>query len=251
MFGSLFTSLHDFATQVLDRTPRQGFVRAASALAIAGLLLTGAPRPADAHASHNYILNFTRLDAIRESGENASDEPYVLMAVANLETGGVTIRRSNVFSGMDTGESAFQTVNLRGPAAFPDGDPSQIVVLVQFMEHDGQSDVNAIVSALNLGMDAALAGYKLLGLSRSSIVTELKGDMARIIATTAEATADAYQLAHFSLDDGNADDRIGSVQELRITSANLTSAHAGTPAIMTVSVDTTSADYRARFELRV
>jgi len=83
MFGHLFSRLPKRGSA---RAPRIA-LQAASVLAISGMLLSGAPRPAEAHANvadHSYSLNFTGLESVRESSELGSDEPYVQHLLGQL-----------------------------------------------------------------------------------------------------------------------------------------------------------------------
>jgi hypothetical protein len=72
-------------------------LRAASMVAVAGLLLTMVSPPAEAHSLHGCPLDFFTLSAVSESGEVGSDGPYVVMTVANLASRELVVGRTGVF----------------------------------------------------------------------------------------------------------------------------------------------------------
>ena len=244
-------------------------LRAASIVAVAGLLIAGVPHTASAQGvtpgtvgpigggtifvpppppptQPVFSLSFSALACLRETGSLAwdaleavqgmvaSDEPYVLIFVVNLwYPSNGKVFRSNVFSDVDTGERRFQTIPLWG-GALP--DPSDLVVLVQVMEHD-QTDVNRLTQSLE-PLKTYAAPYVQLGWGRDAIADKLRQQMGRLV------------------DNGtiyggpNRDDRVGGVQELRITSANTASAAAGTIVETVVEGNGSGGLYRAHFELR-
>jgi hypothetical protein len=87
-----------------------------------------------------------------------------------------------------------------------------------------------------------LTQYKAAGLSRFDIVSRLKEDMFNKIGAVAEATDGFFS---------NADERVGSPIELRITDSNLAAADTGTPVIKILSVDDGSdGAFRTYYTLR-
>ncbi len=171
----------------------------------------------------------------------------MLFFVGNLSNpiGGSFVRSTDTFSGVDTGEDRYQTVRLWGSASagavMPGHNPDNLIVLAQIMESDNSSK-SAIISKLQQELPTQLALYKAGGLSRSQIVNALKGDMFDYIGSVAEST-DGWT--------DNADERVGGVQELRITAANLQAAHTGTTISKTIQVnDGSDGSYRMYFELR-
>jgi len=248
VFATLIADLKS-QLQFQPRMPRFAS-QIAAALAVAGMVLGAAPQAADASANandHAYSVNFKRLECVSESGEIGSDEPYVLFFVGDLANpaGGSYVRQTTTFSGVDSGDDRFQTVRLWGrntaSAIMPGHNADNLIVLAQIMESDNSSK-SAIVSKLQQELPVQLALYKAAGLSRSQIVSALKGDMFDYIGSVAEAT-DGWT--------DNADERVGGVQELRITAANLAAAHTGTTISKTLQVaDGGDGTYRMYFELR-
>jgi hypothetical protein len=246
VFESLFDKMHDLLPNRMSRLA----VQAAAALAVASLVLTGAPKAAEASPNandHAYHLNFTRLESVRESSEAGSDEPYVLFFIGNLSNpvGGSYVRSTNTFGDVDSGEDRFQNVRLWGRngsgAVMPGSNANNLIVLAQIMESDN-SNKGSIISKLQSELPTQLALYKAAGLTRAQIVSALKGDMFDHIGSVAEST-DGWT--------DNADERVGYVQELRITAANLAAAHTGTTIGKTLSVsDGGDGSYRMYFELR-
>jgi hypothetical protein len=241
MFGSIVAELQ----QLRRRAPRFA-LQAAAALAVAGLVLSSAPQAAEAHASHAYTLDFYAIKCIDESNEASShDEPYVLFFVGNLAGSPVATgaaKRSQVFNGVDDGETKYQTVRLwgtgGGSAPMPGNNPDNLIVLVQIMEHDGNSDPNAIRATMQAVMGANIAQYKLQGWSRSKIVSELKKDMSGIINT-------------FDFPVQNDDDRVGNIMELRVDAGDIAYVHAGNTGYYTLQQnDGGDGSYRTYFRLK-
>ena len=224
-------------------------LRAAGLLAVAGLLLTMtmASAPAEAHSIHGYTLDFFRLEAVEESGEIGSDEPYVLLAVINLTTGEVVVKRTSVFSAVDSGESRLQTVRLWGPsgsaAPFPSalptggGNPDNLIILVLPIEHD-DCNVETIRSRVESSLRSRLS--ELRGSSRDVIVDRLQVSMS--IAAQCTVSSPVH----------TPDDRIGFPQELRITAADVSAAHGGTTVEKPLNHDEINGPefYRTHFRLQ-
>jgi hypothetical protein len=240
MFGSIVAEFH----QLRRRMPRFA-LQAAAMLAVASLALSGAPPAAEAHASHAYTLDFYAIKCLDESNEASShDEPYVLFFVGNL--GGSPLatgaaKRTQVFSNTDQGETKYQNVRLwgtgGGSAPMPGNNPDNLIVLVQIMEHDGNTDPNAIRATMQSVMGANIAQYKLQGWSRSQTVSQLKSDMSGIINT-------------FDFPVQNDDDRVGKIMELRVTAGDIAYVHGGNTGEYTLQQnDGGDGSYRTYFRL--
>jgi len=258
-------SLSQLSARLVAHTSRFA-VKAATVVAIAGMLIAAAPREAAAQGVNPalqgtvggpggvlappprpplhpwvtapYTLNFTRLECVRESYGQGSDEPYVLFMVANIESKSVDIIRTSVFSDVDTGENRYQTIPLWG-GPMPSGNPDNLVVLAQVMEHD-------LSNVAQIGVDLSwwLKGSQYLqpGLSRRVIVNGLKTAMYDSIG------ASTIPIGAFA----NEDDRVGKPQEVRITHADMAAAYGGLPVLKVTNADGGESDgrYRSYFELR-
>lgn len=215
-------------------------MRAISTLAVTGLLLAIASVPAEAHSAHGYTLDFSRLDAVEESGELGSDEPYVVMAVVNLTTRELVVRRTSVFGDVDTGEFRSQTMWLWGPsgtaARFPSDNPDNLIVLVMAMEHD-DCQVDHVMSWVDRTMRSRLS--ELGGASRDEIVLGLQDAMFQVGSFPCVTTL--WQTA---------DDWVGLPKELRITAADAAAAHSGTTVEKVLEHKGNDTHYRTHFRLQ-
>jgi hypothetical protein len=245
MLNQLTSRIQHISSRIRELTPTQTVARVASMLAVAGLVFAAMPQSSEAHASHAYALDFYAIKCLDESNEASShDEPYVLFFVGNLGSSPVATgvaKRTNVFTGVDDGETKYQNVRLWGTgggyAAMPGNNPDNLIVLVQIMEHDGNSDPNAIRAAMQSIMGANIAQYKLQGWSRSTIVSHLKSDMAGIINT-------------FDFPVQNDDDRVGNIMELRVDAGDIAYVHAGNTGYYTLQQnDGGDGSYRTYFKL--
>jgi hypothetical protein len=235
--------------------PRLAALRALSAVALAGLLLSLAPRAAGAFQltpPRTYTLSFNRTCAQQQTDDavfgDGEDEPYVLLFVGDLTTGSAVVKRTTVFSGVDSGECRDQTVPLWGPsgtaAAFPGNAPDNLLALVLPMEHDN-CDVNKVQSSMESGLRSRLGQYRQQGLSRDRIASQLAGDMA--IAAQCSVIQPWNPL--------QSEDRpIGFPQELRITATDVSTANSGTPVNKTLAHDNRAVSiggfYTTRFQLQ-
>jgi hypothetical protein len=234
--------------------PRLTALRAVGVTALAGLLVTLAPKDAGAFPFplFTYTLNFDRTCAIRQTDDavfgKGDDEPYVLLFVGNLATGSGVVQRSTVFSGVNDGECRDQTVSLWGPtgtaADFPGGTADNLLVLVLPMEHD-DCDVNRVQSAMQTGLSARLAQQVSQGQSRASIAAGLKTRMAIAAQCSVVHPWDPRQ---------SEDEPIGFPQELRITATDISTANSGTSVHKTLAHDNRDVSaggyYTTRFELQ-
>jgi hypothetical protein len=219
---------------------RTFFRRAASLAALAALLLTMVSSTAQAHSLHGYTLDFFKLYAVEESGELGSDEPYVVMAVVNLATRELVLRRTSVFGDVDTGESRSQTVRLWGPTGtavpFPGGNPDNLLILVMAMEHD-DCQVDWVVSLMDSKMRSRLS--QLAAATRDQTVLELQDAMFQ--AASFGCVVTLWQ---------SADDWVGLPKELRVTAADVSAAHSGTTVNKVLEHAGNDTYYRTFFRLQ-
>jgi hypothetical protein len=219
---------------------RLGAPRAAATFAVAGLLLTMVPLVAEAHSLHGYTLDFFKLYAVKESGELGSDEPYIVMAVVDLATRELAVRRTSVFGDVDTGESRSQTVRLWGPAGtaapLPTNNPDNLIVLVMAMEHD-DCDVNSVAFRIESEMRSRLS--TLGGAARAEIVAGLQDAMFNV-GSIACLNIWPWQTS---------DDWVGHPQEVRVTAADMAAAHSGTTVEKVLEHDGNNTHYRTFFRL--
>jgi len=193
------------------------------------LLLTTMPSAvAQIFLSPKFTIDFTRLTCVSGTSESFSDEPYVLIAVGDLATGALFVKRTSVFGDVDQGESRDQTLRLWGPAGvaatLPLNNPDKLVILVGPMEHD---DCNA--ESLRAKVEGSLRSRFLTlrsqGITRSSLVTQLTTTM----AIQQQCSGDGI----FS----SRDMPIGRPKELRITAADVSAANSGATVVKTLSHD--------------
>jgi len=190
-----------------------------------------------------YALSFTRLQCVREGGGwleqiAASDEPYVLIFAVGLRSpSSGRVVRTRVFGDVDSGESRSQSVPLWAGVL---GDPDDLIVLVQIMEHD-EGDVDHLARALDAGLGHAAVGLVDAGLGHNAIVSRLKAQMQLLINNNRVGQS------HGSL---NMDDQIGGIQELRITASDTAATIHGPVQKIIEANDSSDGRYRAFFELR-
>ena len=146
-----------------------------------------------------------------------SDEIYVLVWVADL--GGFPPRaigrRTRVYHNVDARDRetpALPIWDLDGTSPRPIGNPDNLIILVALVERDS-SDADSILLAVQSALGLGLLSYQSAGLSRDDMVGRLRTDMAAVLETTALATGF-----------GDPDERVGAIQELRITRDDLVNA---------------------------
>jgi hypothetical protein len=179
--------------------------------------------PTSAHGNTRFTLDFRQLRCREETDWDqgtASDEPYVLFFVTNTATGQADVLRTEVFSGVDTGETRTRLGQprlwgLNNNAASPLPNASNIIVLAAVMENDA-SEAGEIVTGIRPILGANLLMYVRNGFTRATIVSNLRSDMDNAIDMMAVASGVS-----------NPDDRIGRTQELLLTHTNLNDAAAG------------------------
>jgi hypothetical protein len=234
-----------------------GRVRAArvmSVLVLAGALLGSMARPSAAQTTNPYTplrMDFFRLDCRTEQGDGVFDlhsEPYLVMFTVDLNPlqllpSGTAVR-SQIFGDVDSGETHYadpvtQVWYFDGtgsPKPAPIVDPNRVIFLAALMESDdGASHADAVRSRVQYLLRPKLTAYKTAGLSREFIVSNLIRDMNAAINSIR-----------------GGDDRIGGVQELRLTMDDVLRARAGTqPQVMKTLVHTEGgAEYRTTFVLQ-
>jgi hypothetical protein len=208
-------------------------LRTASVFALAALLLTMAPSAVALQLLlPRFTVDFTRLICVKETDDclacfNSQDEPYVFFVVGNLVTGELVVKRTSVFSDVDTGESRDQTVRLWGPTGvattFPNNNPDNLVILVLPMEHD-DCDVNKLQAKLQSSLSSRFLTLRaqLGGITRSQLVTSLITTMA------------IQQQCSSTTTFGTRDLPLGNPLELRITASDVLS---GTAVLKTLNFD--------------
>jgi hypothetical protein len=231
-----FKSLRD-ATRRVETV--QALARAAGLLAMAGSLVTSAPRPAAAQSLETQLrLNFTKLHCVVSTGDNfglGSDEPYVVFWVADIQGTRAIGKafRTRVFQGVDSGETRSETVALWHPlggvVSIPNRD--DIILLVALMEED-DSRATAVRDKVNNDLNARLAAYKGAGLSHAAMAANLKLDMENAINAVRRG-----------------DIRIGPVTEIRPSNADLQDARRGRTVTLEQSFAGRTTVYILTFQL--
>ncbi len=192
-----------------------------------------------AWASHSFELTYTGLDAIEESGPDwwGSDEPYVVWIIANLVEQRYELRRTQIYGDVDTGESRHERTSLWGPAPLPGGDPDNLLILVQVMEHDG-SNVDDLLRDVEIELNTYCCPWR--------------QGRAAVLETMQFRAGNAFGGAIL-------DDPIGGLQELPLTLVDLVAADAGLTVPKTVDsegldnyvvVVTNGARYRTNYEFQ-
>ena len=181
-------------------------------------------------ASIPFTLRVSYLRVLEESNESsASDEPCVIVWLADISKSLPSARTAKVgpWSNGDAGE-LLKAVSPNDPLAKAaplivvgehvwgmNGKPAKVnspddlVVLVAACEHDNRN-TNQVREMVNAFMSGALASQIGSGLTRAERVAQLKVHF-----------KDAVSQALVSGPNLNNDERVGSVQELRLTTADL------------------------------
>lgn len=186
-----------------------------------------------------YKIAFMSLKCLDETSDGgASDEPYVVMFVADVSQPVPRARafRTSVFGGVDEGEKHSQWVRIWGldrkPAVIP--DPDELIVLVTLMEHD-YSYPDLVLASVQGMTYANLVALRSAGVDRQTLVNELK--------TTVQA---AIRLGRATA--LNKDDIVGVTHELRFTSKDLELARRG---LVTKDIEVSGDDGRYRLEFHM
>lgn len=227
----------------------------------------------------NYQIDLIGIKCLDEndSGPWASDEPYVVVTTVCFRDAleGVTLppgiprpdinlpkvvtNKFGPWGDVDTGEnrSTFEppdgmtdaavdslrlTQIIRKPVwglngkPMPISNPDKLFILVGMMEHD-DGNPNTVRTAVQTALSGAAAGYASSGLSRNDLAERMRKDMAGAI--------DLGTLHPF-----NSDDRIGGVQELRITAANLREARQRGSIMKRLVFRNSTTRYRVSFRIK-
>jgi hypothetical protein len=259
------------ASQICGWAWRSPVVRAMSVLAVAGALLGSMPNPAAADGSliakefANLIpatialqpsdtlgvpstplrLDFFKLICTEEADDGFFDlhsEPYLVVFAADIS--GPVPRsiglRSSIFGSVDSGETHIQNPVLQmwdvDGTGSPIPDPNKVIFLCALMESDDSSArADTVRTQVGFVLFHQLRSYMNGGLSRASIISNLTADMNRVINANR-----------------GGDDRIGGVQELRLTLTDVERARRGTEpqVIKTLRHVAGDADYTTVFVLQ-
>ena len=213
--------------------PKINKQRVISLLALASFILSLLPQSATSQTAASYGLNFYRLQCITETGKTrlGSDEPYMVILVADLSRGHAWIAPTKIFSDMDSGESRNQTVRL-WPVNLSGVKLSDMVFLAAILENDRDvRDFNVAQSAgkfVNKNLDS----YVKLKHTRQRIIQLMVADM-----------RDGIEAAR------KGDTLIAAPQEVRITGADLGQAKVGSSVNKTIEGRGGQSHYVAHFEL--
>jgi hypothetical protein len=220
--------------------------RVMGVLAVAGTLLGGMARPAAADdASFGQWLAEPLTGVIWQAYDPASDptvplrmdlwkvyckneqgdgifdlhsEPYVVVFAADtsLWYSRAFAVRSQIFSNVDDNETHYATAGMQvydfNGMGSPIVDPDKLIFLCALMESDDSaSRADAVRNRVQSDLIGKLSAYRNAGYSRATIVSYLKNDMTNAINAVR-----------------GGDDRIGGVQEVRWTLAEVQHARTGT-----------------------
>jgi len=163
-----------------------------------------------------FRIAFMEMRCLEETNESsASDEPYALFFVADLQdhVPKAMVHRTRVFEDTDKGELKKQWVRIWGvdqkPAVI--SNPDKVIILAALMEND-ESDVDSVATAARGALSTNLLSLASSGIERAKMVSDL--------ITVFKSSLDLGKATGFP----NSDDVLGSPQELRITAADLAAA---------------------------
>lgn len=182
-----------------------------------------------------YRIAFMEMRCLDETNEpSASDEPYAVFLTVDLHRdrleSGIPksqLAWTQVFEDTDAGELKRQWVRIWGPQSID--DPDNIIILVGLVEHD-HSDTSRLYRSDRYLLSVAEDMRGMIhwyidtngGIRRqalvSAVIKKLNERLGNIFP--ADSASDYAVL--------NKDDRIGSVQELRLTRNDLAAAKKGT-----------------------
>jgi hypothetical protein len=210
---------------MITTTLKHTTVRIAALVAfIAAIALATLPRPAQAHQANTlFRITFDQLHCEEETdwdGGSIHDEAYVVFFIADLSgfPAPAMAVRTDVFTDLDTGDRRNRSEPRLWGLAGADtriGNADNVLILAAVMEHD-DSTAGDVRTAVQLAMPALLLGYQNAGLSRATIVDNLRRDMDALLDNAAFVSGPA-----------NPDDRIGRTMEFRFSHDDLTTAEAG------------------------
>ena len=173
-----------------------------------------------------FRIAFMEMRCLQETSElSASDEPYILFFTADLHglIPKMSLSKTKVFEGTDKGTLDKQWVRIWGVDgnAQPIIDPDKILILVKLMENDDSDPRDLVVDCRPL-LSSNCLFLAQSGKSHSDIVAQLIQVFDRKASESAGLSA-ANKFIHLG-GSPNADDDIGSAQELRITQTDLNNA---------------------------
>jgi hypothetical protein len=167
-----------------------------------------------------FRVAFMEMRCLEETSESsAADEPYAVFFAADLHGTfpKVAVFRTQVFEDTDEGELKKQWVRIWGvnQKAQPITNSDKVILLAALMEND-ESDPELVVTTARGLVSANLLALVSSGISRSELVSKL--------IKAFNAALDAGVATGFP----NADERLGSAQELRLTPADWAAAKQAT-----------------------
>jgi hypothetical protein len=188
-----------------------------------------------------YRIAFMEMRCLDETNEpSASDEPYAVFLTVDLrhewfdlDIPNFNLTWTSVFEDTDAGELKRQWVRIWGINGEPQpiDDPDDVIILVGLVEHDS-SDLNRLAwsykSTVYESMRDTLYQYQYTYTNNnfqrqdlvSALIENLNYDLDNIPIVDASSVFDPTFI--------NEDDRVGSVQELRLTRNDLAAAKKGT-----------------------
>jgi hypothetical protein len=273
MFGSLFTNIAHAGFNFQGGTVRRAVTRAASLAAIAALSLGALSSPAVAQVVRDHrtpgggiwtvppVIGGTwtaqptgtplrvylaSLYCADESNDNTwpnpdHDEPYVVIFSADLRGGGASGRvfTTQEFSDVDNDESRsvmLQFWSLNGDGS-PIGSSDDFIFLAALMESDNSNNRTAVQNKVSSVLIPKLAAYRQSGMSRATMVSNLRADMDLAI----ETSRDDYD---------DEDDRVGGIYEVFWGPNELNAARAGHAVDLMPSFVGSDSRYTLTFRLQ-
>lgn len=189
-----------------------------------------------------YRIAFMEMRCLDETNEpSASDEPYAVFFTVDLHRLSLgkpdyKLSRTGVFEDTDAGELKRQWVRIWGINGEPQpiDDPDKVIILVGLVEHDNSDLTELDWSNKNMANEYTV--YKSMrdtlyqnidtngNFRRQDLVSALIENLNYKLDSipAADSTSD-YDYSFL-----NKDDRVGSVQELRLTRNDLAAAKKGT-----------------------
>ena len=196
-------------------------------------------------------IALTKMRCLEETNEVGSDEPYVLVFAAQVKPaiGNIIIPSAHTtmygpWEDVDKGDLlSTGFLNIIKPANCwgLDGKPAvinnanDVIILVALMENDDATPAG-IRAGLHAQMFAALTSYSNSGMSRASMVQNLRKDMRDVLVGITVTGIP------------NSDDLVG-IAELSIKSSDIAAASAGTTVVKNILLTGDGGQYRLRFEM--
>jgi hypothetical protein len=170
-----------------------------------------------------FRIAFMEMRCLQETTEGSdSDEPYIVFCAIDLNSliPGVTVLRTRVFDDTDQGSLDKQWLRIWGVngKAMPIANPDKVIILVGLMENDN-ADPELVVTMCRAAMFGNVASLVSSGVPHATMVNT----MVKAFASTLDFAAGLVLV--------NGDDRLGPVQQLKITNDILAAAKKGTQRI--------------------